>query len=655
MNRLLLLLSAAFCFAATEQTTFIDGDYAYTVTGNSTVEVNGFSTDSIKKLAKPIEFPASVTHEGVTYNVTTVGEEAFKWSNSTSATLPSTVVEIKMSAFSGTKITTITLNDGLKIIGPYAFSSAPLTAITCPASLERIENSAFFGSSTKPTLAAVTLNNGLKHLGKSAFYGTCFESITIPSTVDSIGGTCFLYNKMLKTVVLNEGVKVLGDGVFNNCLSLESISLPASLQEAGIEMFLGCTKLTSINIPAGLTKIGESFLAKTGIATITVDPANPGFHVVDGCLYNINNTLIYCAPMTGKTEVKIIDGCLGVNGGAFWGSQVATAVLPESIVAIANYAFCQSALDSINFPDAICFVGEQAFAATKLKAVTLPQNFQYINDGEFAGCTLLTRVVIPSSIKEVYNHAFNGCTGLQYFAKGSKAPAIMSYYEDYDNPFYNAYNTVTVPKGASQDYRAEGWGDFLTIKEAATATVKISKVTPAEGDTVEVAGKQASMTFEVVFDQPVTLAVTSPVSFLREGGDMSAKVLKPSDKWVAKQVNDSTISVFAADADGFVESFNYTPLAAYCFTLPEGVVRNAAGEESEYVSTTFYYTQKSSIEKGDINADGAINVSDVTELINVILGTVTDEAIKALCFINDDDTINVSDVTALINIILAKS
>ena len=55
--------------------------------------------------------------------------------------------------------------------------------------------------------------------------------------------------------------------------------------------------------------------------------------------------------------------------------------------------------------------------------------------------------------------------------------------------------------------------------------------------------------------------------------------------------------------------------------------------------------------KGDITADGVVNVSDVTALINKILGTAT--YADATCDINADGVVNVSDVTALINIILA--
>lgn len=54
--------------------------------------------------------------------------------------------------------------------------------------------------------------------------------------------------------------------------------------------------------------------------------------------------------------------------------------------------------------------------------------------------------------------------------------------------------------------------------------------------------------------------------------------------------------------------------------------------------------------RGDVNGDGRINVSDVSELINMILGLTPVN--QELADINDDGRVNVSDVTALINIIL---
>lgn len=54
--------------------------------------------------------------------------------------------------------------------------------------------------------------------------------------------------------------------------------------------------------------------------------------------------------------------------------------------------------------------------------------------------------------------------------------------------------------------------------------------------------------------------------------------------------------------------------------------------------------------KGDINADGVINVTDVTALTNKVLGAA--DYADAICDLNGDGLVNVSDVTELINMIL---
>ena len=53
---------------------------------------------------------------------------------------------------------------------------------------------------------------------------------------------------------------------------------------------------------------------------------------------------------------------------------------------------------------------------------------------------------------------------------------------------------------------------------------------------------------------------------------------------------------------------------------------------------------------GDVDGSGKVNVSDVTVLINMILGIVDKN--EQAADINGDGKVNVSDVTALINIIL---
>ena len=54
--------------------------------------------------------------------------------------------------------------------------------------------------------------------------------------------------------------------------------------------------------------------------------------------------------------------------------------------------------------------------------------------------------------------------------------------------------------------------------------------------------------------------------------------------------------------------------------------------------------------KGDVDGNGAVNVSDVTALVNMILGTLPKD--EACADVDGNGTVNVSDVTALVNIIL---
>lgn len=53
---------------------------------------------------------------------------------------------------------------------------------------------------------------------------------------------------------------------------------------------------------------------------------------------------------------------------------------------------------------------------------------------------------------------------------------------------------------------------------------------------------------------------------------------------------------------------------------------------------------------GDVNADTDVNVTDVTSLINHILGNASFEAKR--CDVNEDSKVDVSDVTSLINLLL---
>jgi hypothetical protein len=59
--------------------------------------------------------------------------------------------------------------------------------------------------------------------------------------------------------------------------------------------------------------------------------------------------------------------------------------------------------------------------------------------------------------------------------------------------------------------------------------------------------------------------------------------------------------------------------------------------------------------KGDVNRDGILSITDVTAIVNIILGN--DDELSSFydlvaADVNDDGDISIADVTAIVNIIL---
>lgn len=56
--------------------------------------------------------------------------------------------------------------------------------------------------------------------------------------------------------------------------------------------------------------------------------------------------------------------------------------------------------------------------------------------------------------------------------------------------------------------------------------------------------------------------------------------------------------------------------------------------------------------RGDVNGDGFVNISDVVALVNIILGSTEN---NAAADVNNDNSVDISDVVTLVNIILGAN
>lgn len=63
--------------------------------------------------------------------------------------------------------------------------------------------------------------------------------------------------RYIKTVVISEGIKSIGDYAFADCELLTSIDMPDGITRIGNGTFMNCKNLTSVNIPDSVIIIGN--------------------------------------------------------------------------------------------------------------------------------------------------------------------------------------------------------------------------------------------------------------------------------------------------------------------------------------------------------------------------------------------------------------
>ena len=104
---------------------------------------------------------------------------------------------------SGTKITSIVVEEGVTHIGNNAFMSCTnATSVSLPSSLTSIGDDAF-RSCSNASLTSITIPDNVETIGTYAFAQTRLTTVTIGNSVTSIGDNAFYKCSLLATVTLN--------------------------------------------------------------------------------------------------------------------------------------------------------------------------------------------------------------------------------------------------------------------------------------------------------------------------------------------------------------------------------------------------------------------------------------------------------------------
>ena len=343
-----------------------------------------------------VTIPSSVTYNGKTYSVTSIGISAFECCGITSITIPNSVTSIESSAFEGCgNLTSITIPNSVTSIRDYAFYGCnSLTSITIPNSVISIGNDAFWDCSSLKEVHITDL---------AAWCNIDFEDYE--SNPLYYADNLYLNGTLVTDLVIPDGVTEIKDYAFEDCYSLASITIPGSVTNIGNNAFYECSGLTSVTIPSSVTSIG------------------------DYAFYNCDDL----------TSITIPSSVTSIGNYAFYKCSGLTSItIPSSVTSIGNYAFYKcSGLTSVTISDGITSIGKSAFYnCTGLTSVIIPNSVTSIGSSAFNNCRSLLSVTIGNGVTSIGNNAFYECYNLETvynnssleFTLGSTDNGYVAYY-----------------------------------------------------------------------------------------------------------------------------------------------------------------------------------------------------------------------------------
>lgn len=234
-------------------------DIYYKKLSNTEVEITCID----EKFSGDISIPEKVTYMGVEYDVTSIGNSAFK----------------NYSGLTGS----LSIPNSVTYIGSFAFCNCSgLTgSLSIPKTVTSIGEYAFYGCSG--LTGELILPNGITTIENSTFSGCTglTGTLSIPSTVTKIGNSAFNgCSGLTGTLLIPNTVTSIGDFAFEGCSGFSGLLiLSNSISAIRYGTFAGCTGLTgSLIIPNSVTEISESaFEGCSGLTGPLVIPKDVSF------------------------------------------------------------------------------------------------------------------------------------------------------------------------------------------------------------------------------------------------------------------------------------------------------------------------------------------------------------------------------------------
>jgi hypothetical protein len=611
--------------------------------------------------------------------ITALGSYAFSGcSKLASVQLPDGFTTISEGMFNGcSELTTINLPDGLTSIGQNAFQdcSSLNISLTVPATVTTMGEKAFRNCSS---LTSATVNANLATLPSYTFAGcSSLRTVNMTGTTTAIGDNAFDGCGQLVDLTLPSTLTSIGQYAFNDCSSLTMLTLPSTLTTFGNGVFDGCSSLLSLEVPEGVTTLPQSlFYGCTGMQSL----------YLPSTITEINYSAIYY--LSNLIDLHIMATTPPPLSSYSRASEVTLFVPEASITAYQaadnwkDFKYIYAELSNLATLDDDEFALLQAiYQKTNGASWTRPWTL---------GATK-AETAIPEGVKVSNGHVVqlalvgNGLSGelpqeLMQFpqawyvnvSRNQLTGDIGAYFDAMTAP-----NNVLTQLDLSDNQFTGNIGrmNYLTDKLPALTTLKAARnhirdvkpALPAHITTLDLRGQEVDINNHYLFSNFISTTpenlpnlfpsiLTYRHDTYRDYGNTIFLLSAPyaDDPWMVqihKYSNSVSTNRFYYASTESTDGWNF---------LPSGTIVYLGNGENNLVDRSrirmeFNYAM------GDIDYDGAINVSDLQMLINFAIYPegyyryqLFNWAAANLIGADGDDpeVINVQDVVAEINLLL---
>ena len=243
---------------------------------------------------------------------------------------------------------------------------------------------------------------------------------------------------------IQSGITVIDDNGFDNS-SITSVVLPSTLISIGDNCFKN-SRIKTLNLPAGLRKIGHNNFPAT-LSALAISKSIKEFFIdnVIGCrdlkeitvdennkYYKAKDGILYNYDMT---EILFCPN-----------AKTGKVIIPNTVTRIGDHCFAQcKSLDLIVIPTSIKDIGNYAFQGVQIKKLNIRNSVRSIGDFCFMGAVISEEFKFSNQVTTIPNQAFNSFEchapltfidrlkvigfAAFYKCKGSTLPQTISLYE----------------------------------------------------------------------------------------------------------------------------------------------------------------------------------------------------------------------------------